>query len=121
MEEIFYKCIFRNFKHVRKIPSQRNSRCKGKSDCIDVIYLLPLGSVDIVCCHMCGVEMGRWSADEDVWVRHARQSPDCQFLLQEKGEPFVTSTLDEYGRYVACPRTQHLNVRSKILSPPSKE
>ncbi|XP_067948757.1 baculoviral IAP repeat-containing protein 7-like [Watersipora subatra] len=58
------------------------------------------GRGDVVCCFSCGVEMSDWAPTDDVWRRHARQSPECQLVIQEKGADWVAATIQEHGRYV---------------------
>ena len=40
---------------------------------------------------------GCWSISEDTWVRHARSSRYCQFVLNEKGAEFVATAVEEHG------------------------
>ena len=69
-----------------------------------------LGRGDECVCFSCGVKMSNWSEQENVWHRHARMSPHCQLLLQEKGQEFVDSVLEEYGAFRQGGRSAVINV-----------
>lgn len=56
-----------------------------------------VGSDDVVICYECGSTMGDWDRRDDIWIRHARQSPECQLLLAQKGPEFILSTINEFG------------------------
>ncbi|XP_067951960.1 E3 ubiquitin-protein ligase XIAP-like, partial [Watersipora subatra] len=58
------------------------------------------GREDVVSCFSCGVEMAGWAPTDNVWRRHARQSQECQLVIQEKGAEWVAATLQEHGRYI---------------------
>ena len=69
-----------------------------------------IGRGDECVCFSCGVKMSNWSEQENVWHRHARMSPHCQLLLQEKGQEFVDSVLEEYGAFRQGGRSAVINV-----------
>ena len=62
------------------------------------MYLL-LGDGDSVICFWCGVVSGSWCVAEDAWIRHARSSRSCQFVLNEKGADFISLAIEEHGLY----------------------
>ncbi|XP_033739525.1 baculoviral IAP repeat-containing protein 2-like [Pecten maximus] len=49
------------------------------------------GSEDIVRCFCCGIELAEWNPDEDPWVEHARHSPECQYLKDQKGQDYINN------------------------------
>ena len=69
-----------------------------------------IGRGDECVCFSCGIKMSNWSEQENVWHRHARMSPHCQLLLQEKGQEFVDSVLEEYGAFRQGGRSAVINV-----------
>ncbi|KAF6038799.1 BIRC2 [Bugula neritina] len=51
-------------------------------------------------------------------VRHARQSPNCQLLIREKGHDFINDVIDEHGRYVVPAKEPVINiVTTRMLRP----
>ena len=64
----------------------------------------------MVCCYSCGVGMKDWMSEDDIWSRHARQSPHCQLLIREMGEQYISSQINELGRYVYPLERQRLKV-----------
>lgn len=56
-----------------------------------------IGKGDSVTCFWCGVVCGNWSVAEDAWIRHARSSRSCQFVLNEKGAEFISTAIEEHG------------------------
>ncbi|KAH3712508.1 baculoviral IAP repeat-containing protein 3-like isoform X2 [Dreissena polymorpha] len=52
-------------------------------------FLVPNGGADATRCFHCGIGLRHWSQDDDPWVEHARFSPNCDFLLNMKGQEFV--------------------------------
>ena len=62
-------------------------------------YYFLLGHGDVVCCFSCGTEMSGWTSTENIWRRHARQAPQCQLLIQEKGSDYVAQVIEEHGRF----------------------
>jgi len=56
--------------------------------------------------------MSNWTSVENIWVRHARQSPNCQLLIREKGHDFINDVIDEHGRYVVPAKEPVINVSS---------
>ena len=57
-----------------------------------------VGPGDTVRCFFCGCEMSNWTSTENIWKRHARQAPQCQLLIQEKGSDWVARVIEEHGR-----------------------
>ncbi|XP_067890182.1 baculoviral IAP repeat-containing protein 2 isoform X2 [Heterodontus francisci] len=48
-----------------------------------------VGQNDDVKCFYCDGGLRSWEAGDDPWVEHAKWFPRCEYLLQEKGQPFV--------------------------------
>ena len=44
----------------------------------------------MVRCFTCGVELFDWTPGAEPLVQHALASPDCYFLVQNKGQGFIT-------------------------------
>lgn len=61
---------------------------------------------------MCGMEFGRMSQYDDVWMKHAQKSPTCRLVLREKGEEFVQQTLAALGPYREPRREPRLQVQN---------
>jgi hypothetical protein len=53
-----------------------------------------LGCSDQVACFYCGVELRKWGPKDDAWKTHAKVSPQCQHVLNEKGQAFVDQSAD---------------------------
>ncbi|KAJ8282096.1 hypothetical protein COCON_G00046150 [Conger conger] len=49
------------------------------------------GALDRVMCFRCGGGLKDWQPEEDPWEEHAKHYPGCSFLLEEKGQEFVSS------------------------------
>lgn len=47
------------------------------------------GKDDVVYCYFCGQGIRAWEPEDDVWIEHARWSPNCGHLLNCKGSEFV--------------------------------
>lgn len=47
------------------------------------------GKNDVVYCFFCGQGLRAWEPEDDVWIEHARWSPQCVHLLNCKGREFV--------------------------------
>ncbi|XP_067948753.1 baculoviral IAP repeat-containing protein 7-like [Watersipora subatra] len=76
------------------------------------------GRGDVVCCFSCGVEMADWAPTDNVWRRHARQSPECQLVIQEKGADWIAATIQEHGRYVEPEKEPVIHsVTTRMLRP----
>ena len=50
-------------------------------------------------CFWCGCKSGKWASREDPWSRHARTSPNCRYLILQKGTEFITRVNEEQGAY----------------------
>jgi hypothetical protein len=49
------------------------------------------GIDDITICYHCGIHIGSWRIEEDVWVQHANLSPGCPYLLTIRGTEYVNN------------------------------
>ena len=54
--------------------------------------------------------MSDWTSTENVWKRHARQAPNCQLVIQEKGSDWVDLIITEHGRFVQPEPEPTINV-----------
>lgn len=50
------------------------------------------GYADCVRCFFCGVGLKSWVRTDNVWDEHVRWRPNCEYLLQCKGEEFIRQT-----------------------------
>lgn len=57
------------------------------------------GFGDRTTCFQCGISLQNWSADDDVFVEHARHNPLCQYIRQLKGDDFVKLVLIATGNH----------------------
>ncbi|KAF6038364.1 BIRC7 [Bugula neritina] len=53
------------------------------------------GFEDQVRCFYCSGGLRSWQTSDDPWEEHARWFPDCNFLLQQKGEGYVKDVRDK--------------------------
>ncbi|XP_077589686.1 E3 ubiquitin-protein ligase XIAP [Stigmatopora nigra] len=66
------------------------------------------GTGDRVMCFRCGGGLKGWHPDEDPWEEHAKSYPGCSFLLEEKGEEFISGIqLQDAQRNNASPSNQN--------------
>ena len=54
--------------------------------------------------------MSIWKLNEDPWIRHARCSPQCQYLILQRGQDYVTSVTEQYGAFQAPSTENMINV-----------
>ena len=54
--------------------------------------------------------MSVWKLNEDPWIRHARCSPQCQYLILQRGQDYVTSVTEQYGAFQAPSTENRINV-----------
>ncbi|KAJ8027148.1 E3 ubiquitin-protein ligase XIAP [Holothuria leucospilota] len=55
-----------------------------------------LGVGDHVKCFYCGVHLSNWERQDEPWEEHARHSPDCKWLLEQKGRRFIVNVRKKY-------------------------
>ena len=48
---------------------------------------------DHVMCFHCGGGIRNWEDGDDPWVLHAQLYPDCQFVIQSKGQEYIDNVL----------------------------
>lgn len=51
------------------------------------------GKDDEVRCFACGVLLRRWQVQDNPWFEHARNRPECSYVLAEKGEDYVKAAM----------------------------
>lgn len=84
------------------------SRKTPKEFAIGGFYYRGFG--DRTTCFQCGISLQNWSADDDVFVEHARHNPLCQYIRQLKGDDFVKLVLIATG-------THEVDIKSSIRYP----
>ena len=57
-----------------------------------------VGNSDIVRCFCCDIGLAEWDPEDDPWEEHARHSPNCKFLKEKKGEPYINSVQAEWRK-----------------------
>ena len=57
--------------------------------------------------------MSVWKLNEDPWIRHARCSPQCQYLILQRGQDYVTSVTEQYGAVQAPSAENRINVSGR--------
>lgn len=60
--------------------------------------LHPVGENEIIRCFSCGLGFVHWNNTDDLWTEHARHSPKCNFLINEKGETFVKNVQKKWKK-----------------------
>lgn len=55
------------------------------------------GMKDSVRCHKCGIDIEVWVIGDDPWVKHAIASPQCTFVIENKGWSFIERALAKQG------------------------
>lgn len=55
-----------------------------------------LGVKDYVQCFNCGIMLKDWKTTDDPWSEHAFFSPNCTFVLLNKGNEFINRVLNEF-------------------------
>lgn len=58
------------------------------------------GVGDHVKCFYCGVHLSNWEPQDEPWEEHARHSPDCKWLLEQKGRRFIDDVRKKYVSYL---------------------
>ncbi|XP_060855831.1 death-associated inhibitor of apoptosis 1-like [Metopolophium dirhodum] len=53
------------------------------------------GTGDLVQCHYCGLLLGLWEENDEVWQQHAMHNPKCVFVLLYKGMEFIENVKNE--------------------------
>ncbi|CAI6364624.1 unnamed protein product [Macrosiphum euphorbiae] len=55
------------------------------------------GTEDLVQCHYCGLLLGQWEENDEVWQQHALHNPKCVFVLLYKGMEFIENVKNEFN------------------------
>ncbi|XP_060855834.1 death-associated inhibitor of apoptosis 1-like [Metopolophium dirhodum] len=53
------------------------------------------GTGDLVQCHYCGLLLGQWEENDEVWQQHAMYNSKCVFVLLYKGMEFIENVKNE--------------------------
>ncbi|KAJ8032708.1 E3 ubiquitin-protein ligase XIAP [Holothuria leucospilota] len=53
--------------------------------------------IDRVACFHCGKTLVNWVVEAQPWKEHARHSPSCRWLLEQKGKDFIDQVTKEYS------------------------
>ncbi|XP_065218477.1 E3 ubiquitin-protein ligase XIAP-like [Planococcus citri] len=77
---------------------------------------------DEVQCFECGITIMNWKADDDVWFKHTRQNPKCEFVFKVKGSKFTDKANRVESSMEQPYRTQELmKQQTRDLSDPYHE
>lgn len=60
------------------------------------IFCKLLGNNDHVECFYCGVNLANWEPHNEPWEEHARHSPLCHWLMEQKGKRFIDAVTKKY-------------------------
>ncbi|KAF0759201.1 death-associated inhibitor of apoptosis 1-like [Aphis craccivora] len=55
------------------------------------------GADDLVQCHYCGILLGKWEENYEVWQQHSMHNPECVFVLLYKGAQFIENIKNEFN------------------------
>ncbi|XP_053564837.1 baculoviral IAP repeat-containing protein 7 isoform X1 [Bombina bombina] len=70
------------------------------------------GHTDNVKCFHCDGGLRNWERGDDPWREHARWFPECEFLVQSKGQAFVRTVQEAYlSSPESSPETRQLDRR----------
>lgn len=58
-------------------------------------YECPDQRKDAVKCHSCELVLFGWNDKDDIWHKHALQSPSCPYVRERKGEKFIQDLVDQ--------------------------
>nr|BDT62825.1 MAG: baculoviral IAP repeat-containing protein [Metapenaeus joyneri majanivirus] len=53
------------------------------------------GDHDCVECFVCGIRLQNWKMSTIPWIEHAKNNPNCNFVLLNKGQEFVNKIIQE--------------------------
>ncbi|XP_069136391.1 uncharacterized protein [Argopecten irradians] len=71
------------------------------------------GAEDIVRCFYCDIGLAEWDRDDDPWVEHARHSPECPYLRNQKGQDYINNIQTQWARIYAPKHPQHSQVEER--------
>lgn len=57
-----------------------------------------IGRDDIVRCFCCDIGLADWESEDDPWTEHARHSPNCSYLIKERGQEFIDTIQESWRR-----------------------
>ncbi|MCY4177682.1 MAG: hypothetical protein OXD32_04195 [Endozoicomonadaceae bacterium] len=83
-----------NNMHARKVTFKKWS-AHNHVNAVDLAKagFIYLGVSDRVRCVFCDYEHENWKQGSDPWITHAKNSPNCEFLHQNKGIDFITMAI----------------------------
>ncbi|XP_053564847.1 baculoviral IAP repeat-containing protein 7 isoform X2 [Bombina bombina] len=77
------------------------------------------GHTDNVKCFHCDGGLRNWERGDDPWREHARWFPECEFLVQSKGQAFVRTVQEAYlSSPESSPETRQLDRRQVSSTEP---
>ncbi|XP_069136695.1 uncharacterized protein [Argopecten irradians] len=71
------------------------------------------GAEDIVRCFYCDIGLAEWDRDDDPWVEHARHSPECPYLRNQKGQDYINNIQTQWARIYTPKHPQHSQVEER--------
>ena len=54
----------------------------------ELLVCVVQGEADLTKCFYCGGGLSSWVLGDDPWEEHARQFPECRFVMAERGDNF---------------------------------
>ncbi|XP_060070448.1 E3 ubiquitin-protein ligase XIAP-like [Ylistrum balloti] len=63
-------------------------------------------------CNTCKISLCRWKRNDDPWKEHAKHSPACSYLRDQKGQAYITRVQEELTMNVTRP--EYMEITSRI-------
>ncbi|XP_021365270.1 uncharacterized protein LOC110458047 isoform X2 [Mizuhopecten yessoensis] len=74
------------------------------------------GAEDIVRCFYCDIGLAEWNPDDDPWVEHARHSPECPYLRDQKGQDYINNIQAQWARIYTPKHPQYAQMDTRRRS-----
>ena len=74
-----------------------------------ILIVFP-GEGDIVRCFCCDLGLAEWDPKDTPWMKHARHSPTCWYLINQKGEQYVHDIQAEWKRVTVTVHIYEVNL-----------
>ncbi|XP_022180654.1 death-associated inhibitor of apoptosis 1-like [Myzus persicae] len=82
---------YRNFlSRLKTFDSHPSRPCQDKYSLAECGFTYT-GSDDLVQCFYCGLLLGKWEENDEVWKQHALHNPKCVFVVLYKGMQFMSA------------------------------
>jgi len=71
------------------------------------IFILGRGYDDYMTCFSCNLCLSSWDDDDDPWEEHARWSPNCSFVLLNKGQAYIHE--------ICGTESERVNIKQRVI------